>query len=214
MQTQKTPRWKLHRADWDKYQLLCEDKITIDLFEDQSDPVEIFSNILYSIAEECIPKTSNKIKKRYYPWFDDDCKDAIKTRKRALRVFNRMPSHQNLTRYKIEAAKARRTIRCAKKESWRQYVSKLNSRTPIKQTWSIIRKISGKHKTTPLKCLDKNNNTKATSPKEIANLLGQTFEHNSSSDHYTEKFQRHKRQQEQKPINFKTNTIDIMSHSK
>ena len=44
--------------------------------------------------------------------------------------------------------------------------------------------------------------------KEIANLLVQTFEHNSSSDHYTEKCQCHKRQQEQKPINFKTNTID------
>ena len=46
----------------------------------------------------------------------------------------------------LPRAKARRTIKDAKRSSWRQYVNKLNSRTPVKKVWDMIRKISGKNK--------------------------------------------------------------------
>ena len=43
-------------------------------------------------------------------------------------------------------AKARKTIKTAKRTSWQQYISKLNSRTPAKKIWDMIRKITGKNK--------------------------------------------------------------------
>ena len=43
-------------------------------------------------------------------------------------------------------AKARRTIRESKRKSWKQYVSRLNSRTSIKKVWDMVRKIQGKGK--------------------------------------------------------------------
>ena len=40
--------------------------------------------------------------------------------------------------FKLARAKARRTIKDATRTSWRQYVNKLNSRTPIKKVWDMI----------------------------------------------------------------------------
>ena len=78
------------------------------------DPIESIASILINIAEETVPKT------------------AIKQHKGALRQFNNRPTHDNLNNYRIFRAKARRTIKESKKKSWKQYVSKLNSRTSIK----------------------------------------------------------------------------------
>ena len=53
---------------------------------------------------------------------------------------------ENLNNARLFRAKARRTIKSAKRKSWRTYVSKLNYKTPIKKVWDMIRKISGKSK--------------------------------------------------------------------
>ena len=53
---------------------------------------------------------------------------VIQKRKQALRQFNARPLHQNLENFRVFRAKARRTIRESKRRSWKQYVSRLNSR--------------------------------------------------------------------------------------
>ena len=74
------------------------------------------------------------------------CKSAINKRKSALRKFNKNPSRENHMFSKLTRARARKTIKEAKRTSWRQYVNKLNSKTPAKKVWDMIRKISGKNK--------------------------------------------------------------------
>ena len=54
--------------------------------------------------------------------------------------------HHNLENFCVYSAKARRIIRDSKRKSWKQYVSKLNSRTSIKKVWDMVRKIQGKGK--------------------------------------------------------------------
>ena len=104
-------------------------------------------------------------------------------------------------KYKTAYAKARRTIRQAKRQSWRDYVSRLNTRTSVKQTWDMVQKISGKFSSPPVKYLDMDQG-KPSSTKEIANALGATFANNSSSNKCTEKFKRFKEQMEKKRYNF------------
>ena len=104
-----------------------------------------FTSALHDISEKCIPKSSTRSKRRN-PWFNDECKTAINKRKSALRKFIKNPSCENHMHSKLARAKARRTIKGAKRTSWRQYVNKLNSRTPIKKVWDMIRKVSGKNK--------------------------------------------------------------------
>ena len=92
-------------------------------------------------------------------------------------------------------AKARKTIKSAKGTSWQQYVSKLNSRTPAKKIWGMIRKISGKNK-----------NNKYVRIKSMANdisyALGENFQKNSSNTNYSGNFRSIKQEREKEHLNF------------
>ena len=48
-------------------------------------------------------------------------------------------------------------IKTSKRQSWRTYVSKINSRTSIKKVWSMVRKIAGKLPSCNIKHLNMNN---------------------------------------------------------
>ena len=78
------------------------------------------------------------------PWYNDDCKEAIKQRKDTLSRFCKFPTKDNLNTYRVFRAKARWTIKSSKRKSWRTNVSNLNYKTPIKKVWDMVRKISGK----------------------------------------------------------------------
>ncbi len=141
---ERTPTWNFHRADWNLFSSLCESKIKAETFETVDDPVSAFTQALHSIADQSIPKTSGKPKKLSKPWFDSSCKDAIRERKKALNILRNNITPQNLQNLKIWRARARRVIRTSKRNSWREFISKLNSHSPMKKCWDMIRKINGK----------------------------------------------------------------------
>ena len=136
-------RWNLIKANWEIFHELCNEKLKPETFK-TADDVQAFTDTLIHIADKCIPKSS-PLSKRNRPWFNNDVKNVINKRKSALRKFNRQPT-QNLFHAKQMRAKARKIIKSAKRTSWQQYVSKLNSRTPAKKIWDMFRKISGKNK--------------------------------------------------------------------
>ena len=135
-----------------------------------------------------IQSTKNK------PWFNDDCKNAIAERKSILRQFNLRPTQENLSKFKIARAKARRTIKQSKRASWRQYVSRLNSRSSVKKTWDMIRKINGKNSSLHIGHLNVGDDV--TSKADIAHVLADTFKEKSSSSNYSTSFQKLKNTKE------------------
>ena len=112
-----TPKYKFNKADWENFQNLCVEELNSENFENCPQPVDRFTTLLSFIADECIPKTKGKARKSR-PWFNDDCKRAIRIRRAAVKKFNCRPTEENLQNIKIARAKARRTIRQAKKVSW------------------------------------------------------------------------------------------------
>ena len=202
----KIPRWNLRRAKWDEFKNSCILKLKSDANNTVDDNITYFSKTLISIAEESIPKTSSN-KKHNKSWFNDDCKTAIRSRKAALRKFNLQPSAENLNNFKIHRAKTRRVIKTSKKTSWRNYVNKLKSSSKSKKVWDMIRKISGKNTSSPIKHLSKNH-IKATNKKDIADLLANTFSKNSSSTNYSKPFQNIKKNAEKTKLNFKSNNLE------
>ena len=201
------PRWKLHRADWETFQALCLERITPTKFLDEKDPIEAFSSTLIRIAEESIPRSSGKPKRPYFPWFNQDCRDSIRKRRKAFNTFRKSPTQENHIKYKQAYAVSRRTIRQAKKDSWQSYVSKLNTNTSVKQTWNMIRKISGKHESSPTKYLNTPEGT-ASTKKDMADALGSAFATNSSVNNYTEEFKKFKRGKEITPVNFMSDNTE------
>ena len=80
------PKWKLNRANWDLFNTLCTGKLIPENFKESSDPISDFTSSLIEISKECIPQTSTNPTKSN-PWYNDDCKEAIKQRKQALSKF-------------------------------------------------------------------------------------------------------------------------------
>jgi hypothetical protein len=141
----KPPRWKLHKADWDEFQALCLDNINPMKYISIEDPVSRFTSDLTSIACKTIPQTSTSSTKLPKPWFNAECCKAVCLRKAALYKFKCRPTHERLQQYRAARANARRVTKQAKRESWQHYISSLNSQTPVKKTWDMISKITGKY---------------------------------------------------------------------
>ena len=121
--------------------------------------------------------------------------------------FCKFPTHENLNTYRNSRAKARRTIKSAKRKSWRTYVSNLNYKTPTKKVWDMVRKISGKSKSASYHHLNynfNNANETASTKQDIADTLASQFCSNSSTSHYSEEFQKYKKEQEKTKLNFKS----------
>ena len=69
----------------------------------------------------------------------------------------------------------------------------------------MVRKISGKNKSPSYTHLNlEGTNSKATSKIDIADNLGETFCHNSSSFNYSESFRKLKTEKEKVKLNFKS----------
>ena len=125
--------------------MLCDQFLNIENFHNSTDLVSDFTSSLIDISDKCIPKTSTNPKK-INPWYNDDCKEAIRQRKHALSKFCKYPTKENLKDVKVNRPKARATIKSAKRKTWKSYVSKLNYKTPVKKVWDMVRKIFGKSK--------------------------------------------------------------------
>ena len=68
---------------------------------------------------------------------------------------SRHSTKEKLEFFKDCRARARRTIKEAKRETWKNFTSKINTSTKTKTVWNMIKKISGKNNSTPLKHLMK-----------------------------------------------------------
>ena len=178
---------------------LCKEKLTLDTIELYEEPIVLFTDILCSIAKSCMPRTTVKQKKRCKPWFNTECKYALKARKSALVRFKTNITTDNLSSFRVARAKARRACHEIKRASWQQYVSRLNSRTTLKSTWDMVRRISGKCKANTVSHLKSNNND-ITDVKEICNTLAKQFAFNSSSDNYSHMFNRYRLKLEKRQL--------------
>ena len=118
--------------------------------------------------------------------------------------FNLRPTQENLSNFKMARAKARRTIKQSKRASWRQYVSRLNSRSSVKKMWDMIRKINGKISSLNVQHLNVGDDV-VTSKVDIADVLADTFVEKSSSCNYSTTFQKFQNSKEKIKLNIKSN---------
>ena len=202
----KPQRWKFKQADWPTFKSLCSLQLNNRTFESE-DPIPDFSNTLLDIAEKTIPKSSISSKPRK-PWFDDECKQVIKERKKSEKAFRRSPCHSKLSSFRIHRAKARRTIKSKKRASWKQFVSSINNRTPMNKIWNMINRIKGRKNSATVKHLSVNANL-ITDKLDIANTLAEQLAYNSSSDQCSDQFLKHKRNNEKKKINFSSSNDEF-----
>jgi ribonuclease HI len=193
-------QWSLKRANWRLFTSLADLSPSREI-ADINSRVENVTSILTEAASRSIPETSTKPHRMAVPWWSEECKKAILSRKRALRIFSKRLTSENLEAFKNARAVARRTIRAAKRKSWQDYISTITYHTPAVKVWNRIKKIDGKFTGQTISGLENNGNI-ITNPQAIADHLGQHFSDVSNSRHYPAAFQTKKLTAEQKPISF------------
>ena len=54
------PKWNFKKANWEKFNILCHEKLLFNSFENSEDPMLSFTETLIDKSNQCIPKTFNK----------------------------------------------------------------------------------------------------------------------------------------------------------
>jgi len=124
------PSWKLRKADWPSFSNEASEQLCFSIPHMSLDE---FSDKLLTIAKNNIPKSKFSVRKHNTVWFNDTCKEAINKRKKALRKVKSSPTSKNIQQYQIIRGQTRRTIKTARRQSWQNFVSSINSRTSIKR---------------------------------------------------------------------------------
>ncbi|GFW36300.1 probable RNA-directed DNA polymerase from transposon X-element [Trichonephila clavipes] len=156
-----------------------------------------------SAGDFSTPKSSSHSFRHYKPWWNADCQTAYKNQRRLWGIFRRYPTTENLLAFKKAKANARRVRRRSQRQSWIRYVSSLTSSTSSKQLWKKVKAANGIYREFSFPILQTSNSL-FSSPVEIANILGETFQSVSSAASYNSRFLEIKRQAERTPINFST----------
>ena len=168
----RPPRWNMRKADWLGFEARLE-----DVFADipvQTPSVSQFTDAVTDVAREFIPRTSSVPRRTPVPWWTNECRDAIRARRRAYKAFDRRSTTTNMIAFRKARAHARRTIQEAKRASWRSYVGQLNRFSPLSTVWSRIKRISGQCSAPTLPVLEVNG-VQVFRPDQVANEIARAL---------------------------------------
>ena len=182
------PRWKLDKADWNKFTDICEN-IDMELFDDPEQGIMDITDQIKSAAKQTIPLTRPCTRTNAVPWWSPIVRHAIAKRKRAFRTYLRLRTPENLIIRNKERANARKVIRTAKRSSWQHFLSSFTHATPLSQIWTLVRRLTGKRANNSIPILRiPGSQLSISEPKQVVDAISQSFERHSSNNNYGEGF--------------------------
>src|SRR5215469_13507024 len=88
--------------------------------------LEYFLDVIIKASENAIPHVMPFSKPRV-PWWNPECREAIRERKKALRRFHRTKYPEDFIKYKLFKTKSRRVLRITRRAYTKNFLSSLNS---------------------------------------------------------------------------------------
>lgn len=196
--TSRPRRWKLQLANWPVF---TENAKLDEVFSSELSVEELneeFVKVLILAAEKAIPQSSGIVRKKFNPWWTNECTDAKKLQNKAWGILRRYPTYANLINFKQAKARARFIRRQAEKDSWQKYISSINSSVTSKHIWDQVRKFKGEYSSYTIPLLT-SPDTQSTL-EDQANLLGEHFYKVSCSANYTNTFLKYKENAERQRL--------------
>lgn len=193
-------RWKLKNANWSQFQELVENNLCdLEPNLDIDHEINIFTQVISQSATKCIGTTNQNNKRLPVPWWNPECAEAIKLSHQAFNRFKKQKTENNSIEFKRLRAKARYIVKQSKRQAWADFVSTIDSSTPLTTVWKKVKKVSGSTPYNSIYFLEQNDNI-YHSKQEMSDILASTYQEYSSTDNYTAEFQNKKLTQEQNPI--------------
>ena len=207
-------RFKTEKADWTKFKLLTE--ISSDPHDmDIDQRVEYLTKFLLDAAEDSMPVSTGLANGKIpVPWWNLDCDRAHRNRKRAQRALHRNHTTANAISLRRHNAICRKTFKEAKRASWKNYVTSLNADTNLNEIWKKVNKIRGKFTRHPAPLLAKEDGNLTNKPAETSEILADAYQKISSNTSYSKEFNKFRKIEETKPINFKENKDETYQYNK
>lgn len=144
--SRKTPRCKynLNNANWDEFKQRLENEIPNlpDIKPDSEiNCNEVFAKIIIDVADQVFPIKSDKDPRiPFPPWWDKECTQAIKSRKRAEKMYALDMSEQNLDNFNKISKDTQLLLKKKKREGWRSFCSALSPSTNSSEVWKAIKR--------------------------------------------------------------------------
>ena len=101
--------------------------------------LEYFLDVVIKASENAIPHVIPS-SKPWVPWWNPECRKAIRERKKALRRFHRTKCPDDFIKYKLFKTKARRILRNTRRAYTKNFLSSLNSSLPTNVMYKRIRR--------------------------------------------------------------------------
>ncbi|KAE9532795.1 hypothetical protein AGLY_009876 [Aphis glycines] len=187
-----TIKWNLKKSDWSLFSNLLEKKINSSEFTDDDIDIETtvskFTKTVIETAEQTIGYIKPPFKKTPVPWWNNEIKQSISLKNKALKTFIKTRSLEVHIKLKELRAKTRFLVKSNKTITWRNFTSNLGAQTDPHIMWNKIRSLQGRkiHNNIYISI----NSSLNTDPSSIAHLLGKYFEKNSSNEMYSHDFLR------------------------
>ena len=155
-----SPKWITKKADWNLYRSCTEEYKSAEEFTTVAEVASFFETMVIEAAEKAVPKTKGNGNRQSPPWWNDECRTAIRKRKTAFRRYSRITSSYNYNRFSKARAEAKRVIKRSKKRTWASFINSINSKNSSKEIWHKINLLTNRYKSQQVTTLKLN-------PKQI-----------------------------------------------
>ena len=200
------------KTDWDNYN---QDPSWLNLqneneFTSSEDMIDYLYTLFNNASDKHIPKYTPK---NYFPrtFWNETCKGMWKERERLYRKYKRTQIDADKIHWKHQRAQTKQYFKQCQKQAMQKYLEDMKHSIPISQIYQKLRQLRGR----PPKSISPLNhqNSKISKPKDIANIIAQSFAANSSNQNCSPTFYRIKQTEESKPLDFSTNTSEPYNQS-
>jgi len=183
------------RVDWSYFNTkLTKENIPSSLSNISIDnKVDNFNIFIYNMAKNSLPSTytipnintdNTRRSKSYTPYWNKECSDIIKLRKKAQNKFRSTRSFEDKIALQYSISQVKYVLKHSKKTYWENYCKSLNYMSNLGSVWNAIKKINSQYSnnlnnTSTILLKD---NSKFITEKEKANILAKEFSFISSNN--------------------------------
>jgi len=192
--TQCKPSFKLNSADWPKFEhqthvINSQVPSSNNINKEASN----LNKIILQSAHLTIPQTSTNKHPKNVPWWNHTLQTLNKEKKQAANKLKKYISTTNITNFRKAAAKFRRELKIAKKESFYTFTSEIQPLTHTSKIWSNIRRFCGLNKPKHIHMITNPiTDIPITDNLEIANSFTKFWSDQSKDSNFSDSFKKNK----------------------
>ena len=133
-------RWNFKKANWEAFRTTLDEKLSEQTIETSVE--EINQALTIAILDAASTNIPRGCRKKYKPFWNAQIEDAVNKRKEARKQNEKDPSIENKIQYNKACAKAKLTIKEAKRKKWTDTCAALDLKQCGKKAWALLNNLN------------------------------------------------------------------------